>query len=54
MKADLKRFEDVKRVDQKLVFAAQANWKGIQVAASALHQRYSDYNPYYLTDPTND
>ena len=43
MKADLKRFEDVKRVDQKLVFAAQANWKGIQVAASALHQRYSDW-----------
>ena len=43
MKADLKRFEDVKRVDQKLVFAAQANWKGIQAAASALHQRYSDW-----------
>jgi len=43
LKADLKRFEDVKRVDQKLVFAAQLNWKGIQAAASALHQRYSDW-----------
>lgn len=43
LKADLKRFEDVKRVDQKLVFAAQMNWKGIQAAVSALHQRYSDW-----------
>ena len=43
LKADLKRFEDVKRVDQKLVFAAQFNWNGIQAAASALHQRYSDW-----------
>ena len=40
LKADLKRFDDVKRVDQKLVFAAQANW---QAAVSALHQRYSDW-----------
>ena len=43
LRADLKRFEDVKRVDQKLVFAAQMNWHGIQAAASALHQRYSDW-----------
>ena len=43
LKADLKRFDDVKRVDQKLVFAAQANWNGIQAAVSALHQRYSDW-----------
>lgn len=43
MKADLKRFENVRRVDQKLVFATQMNWKGIQAAASALHQRYSDW-----------
>ena len=43
MKADLKRFEDVERVDQKLVFAAQMNWHNIQAAASALHQRYSDW-----------
>ena len=43
MKADLKRFEDVKRVDQKLVMAAQVNWHDLQLAASALHQRYSDW-----------
>lgn len=43
LKADLKRFDDVKRVDQKLVFAAQASWKGLQGAASILHQRYSDW-----------
>ena len=43
LKADLKRFDDVKRVDQKLVFAAQMNWNGIQAAVSALHQRYSDW-----------
>ena len=43
LRADLKRFEDVKRVDQKLVFAAQVNWHNIQAAASVLHQRYSDW-----------
>ena len=43
LQADLKRFEDVKRVDQKLVFAAQVNWHNIQAAASVLHQRYSDW-----------
>lgn len=43
LEADLKRFDDVKRVDQKLVFAAQMNWKNIQAAVSALHQRYSDW-----------
>ncbi len=43
LKADLKRFDDVKRVDQKLVFAAQMKWNGIQAAVSALHQRYSDW-----------
>ena len=43
LKADLKRFDDVKRVDQKLVFAAQMRWNGIQAAVSALHQRYSDW-----------
>ena len=42
LSADLKRFEDVKRLDQKQVFAAQVNWKGIQAAASVLHQHYSD------------
>ena len=43
LRADLKRFDDVKRVDQKLVFAAQMNWHDIQAAVSALHQRYSDW-----------
>ena len=43
LRADLKRFEDVKRVDQKQVLAAQANYRGIQAAASILHQRYNDY-----------
>lgn len=42
LSSDLKRFEDVKRLDQKQVFAAQANWQGIQAAASILHQHYSD------------
>lgn len=43
LRADLKRFDDVERVDQKVVLATQLNWKGIQVAASALHQRYIDW-----------
>jgi hypothetical protein len=43
LKADLKHFEDVKRLDQKQVLAAQMNWQGIQAAASILHQRYSDW-----------
>lgn len=43
LRADLKRFDDVKRVDQKQVFAAQLNWHDIQAAASLLHQRYSDF-----------
>ena len=42
LSADLKRFEDVKRLDQKQVFAAQMNYHGIQAAASVLHQHYSD------------
>lgn len=42
LSADLKRFEDVKRLDQKHVFAAQVNYQGFQAAASALHQHYSD------------
>jgi len=43
LRADLKRFDDVKRVDQKQVLAAQMNHKGIQAAASLLHQRYNDF-----------
>lgn len=40
--ADLKHFEDVKRLDQKQVVAAQASYRGLQAAVSALHQHYSD------------
>lgn len=43
LRADLKHFDDVKRLDQKQVLAAQLNWHGIQAAASALHQRYDDW-----------
>lgn len=43
LRADLKRFDDVKRVDQKQVLAAQMNYRGIQAAASLLHQRYNDF-----------
>ena len=42
LRADLKRFEDVKRFDMKQVFAAQMNYNGIQAAASILYQHYSD------------
>ncbi len=40
--ADLKMFEDVTRLDQKQVLAAQVNYKNIQAAASVLHQHYHD------------
>jgi outer membrane receptor protein involved in Fe transport len=43
LRADLKHFDDVKRLDQKQVLAAQLNWHNIQAAASVLHQRYSDW-----------
>ena len=43
LKADLKHFDDVKRLDQKQVIAAQFNRWGIQAAASALHQHYHDW-----------
>ncbi|MBR6031137.1 MAG: TonB-dependent receptor [Bacteroidaceae bacterium] len=43
LRADLKRFDDVKRLDQKQVIAAQVNWHDIQFAASALHQHYHDW-----------
>lgn len=42
LEADLKRFDDVFRLDQKQVVAVQANWKGVQAAASLLHQHYQD------------
>ena len=42
LSADLKKFEDVFRLDQKQVMAAQVKWKGIQLATSLLHQHYHD------------
>ncbi|MBR5963274.1 MAG: TonB-dependent receptor [Bacteroidaceae bacterium] len=42
LEADLKRFDDVFRLDQKQVVAVQANWKCVQAVASLLHQHYQD------------
>lgn len=41
--ADLKKFDDVHRLDQKQVVALQTSWKGLQAAASVLHQHYKDH-----------
>lgn len=43
LRADLKRFEPVFRLDQKQVVAAQINLIGIQAAVSLLHQHYHDF-----------
>ena len=43
LEADLKKFDDVVRIDQKQVLAAKADWHGLQVAASLLHQHYQDH-----------
>lgn len=43
LRADLKRFEPVRRLDQKQVLAAQVEWRGFQAAASVLHQHYKDH-----------
>lgn len=43
LNADLKRFETVRRSDQKQVLALQINKYGIQAAASLLHQHYKDH-----------
>ena len=40
--ADLKKFDDVFRLDQKQVIAVQTDWHGLQAAASLLHQHYHD------------
>ena len=40
--ADLKKFEPVRRTDQKAVLALQAEWHGLQLATSALYQHYKD------------
>ena len=43
LKADLKYFDNVHRLDQKQVLALQIKHRGIQFAASVLHQHYKDY-----------
>ena len=43
LRADLKHFDNVFRLDQKEVVAAQMNLKGVQAAASMLHQHYHDF-----------
>lgn len=42
LQADLKMFDNVFRLDQKQVVAAQMNLNGIQAAVSLLHQHYHD------------
>lgn len=42
LEADLKKFDDVYRLDQKQVVAIQTFWNGFQMAASILHQHYKD------------
>lgn len=41
--ADLKKFNVVRRLDQKAVVAAQAHWRNIRMAASVLYQHYRDH-----------
>ena len=43
LRADLKHFETVFRLDQKEVVAAQMNLRGVQAAASLLHQHLHDF-----------
>ena len=43
LRADLKHFDNVFRLDQKEVVAAQMNYHGVQAAASMLHQHYHDF-----------
>ena len=43
LRADLKMFDNVFRLDQKEVVAAQMNLRGVQAAASLLHQHYHDF-----------
>lgn len=40
--ADLKKFDDVYRLDQKQVLAIQTHYGGLQTAFSILHQHYCD------------
>lgn len=43
LKADLKRFQTVRRRDQKAVVAVQADYAKIRIAASLLYQHYKDH-----------
>ena len=43
LQADLKRFDNVFRLDQKQVVAAQMNLSGVQAAVSMLHQHLHDF-----------
>lgn len=43
LRADLKNFDNVFRLDQKEVIAAQMEYKGLQAAVSMLHQHYHDF-----------
>lgn len=43
LKADLRNFRTVRRLDQKAVAAMQAEWAGVRLAASLLYQHYKDH-----------
>jgi outer membrane cobalamin receptor len=43
LKADLKNFSTVRRLDQKAVVAAQLNYDNLSVATSLLYQHYKDH-----------
>ena len=43
LRADLKRFDNVFRLDQKEVVAAQMNYNNVQAAVSMLHQHLHDF-----------
>ena len=43
LRADLKRFDNVFRLDQKEVVAAQMNYANVQAAVSMLHQHLHDF-----------
>jgi outer membrane cobalamin receptor len=48
LNADLRNFKPVRRVDQKAVIAAQFNYAGWQMAASALYQHYKDFTKLHV------
>lgn len=46
LKADLKNFDPLHRLDQKAVVSLQMNRNGLQAAATMLYQHYRDYTSY--------